>query len=86
MYNNLICIYPIYLVERYNYIVNGEAEHEIKEFIAAEHTFEEYTEVCMYYTRYIYVTYFIPYYYYTTLNLRYPYHTYYMKAYNGGVQ
>ncbi|KAF6041018.1 DNAH12 [Bugula neritina] len=31
--------------ERYNYIVNGDAESEIKKFMASKHTFEEYTEV-----------------------------------------
>lgn len=33
------------VVERYNYLVNGEAESDIKQFMAVEHTFEEYTEV-----------------------------------------
>ena len=33
------------VVERYDYIVNGEAESEIQEFMAKEHSFEEYTVV-----------------------------------------
>ena len=34
-------------VDRYDYVVNGEALKEIHEYMEVEHTFAEYTEVCM---------------------------------------
>lgn len=35
----------IFSVKRYDYIVNGEALAEIKEYVKEEHTFAEYQEV-----------------------------------------
>ena len=35
-------------VDRYDYVVNGEALKEIHEYMEVEHTFAEYTEVSDY--------------------------------------
>jgi hypothetical protein len=35
-------------VDRYDYIVNGEALAEIQKYMEVEHTFAEYTEVLIY--------------------------------------
>lgn len=37
--------FDIFAVKRYDYIVNGEALAEIKEYVKEEHTFAEYQEV-----------------------------------------
>ena len=31
--------------QRYNYLINGQAQAEIQQFMSVEHTTEEYTEV-----------------------------------------
>ena len=34
-----------FLVEKYNWVVNGEAEKQVDEYMGEDHTFEEYCEV-----------------------------------------
>jgi hypothetical protein len=46
----------IFSVKRYDYIVNGEALAEIKEYVKEEHTFAEYQEVNYHIMSYIVYT------------------------------
>lgn len=38
-------LYFCVLADKYTYLINGEAEHEIEAFIAEKHSFDEYAEV-----------------------------------------
>ena len=44
-YVNFLTHILTFSVDRYDYIVNGEALKEIHEYMEVEHTFSEYTEV-----------------------------------------
>ena len=52
----LIYKIDIFSVKRYDYIVNGEALAEIKEYVKEEHTFAEYQEVNYHIMSYIVYT------------------------------
>ena len=43
---NLIFLnFNCFTVEKYSFIVNGEAKAEIEQYMSEEHTFEEYCDV-----------------------------------------
>ena len=44
MHNAIIL--HVLLVEKYDHLVNGEAQQEIDDYMAEEHDFEQYCEVC----------------------------------------
>ena len=45
-YTHNAIILHVLLVEKYDHLVNGEAQQEIDDYMAEEHDFEHYCEVC----------------------------------------
>ena len=43
----VVCFLLIFTVEKYNWIVNGDAQKQIEQYMTEEHTFEEYCTVSM---------------------------------------